>query len=71
MKQKDIQYLEAKIDSAMSNLERSMDSKIEAIESKLESKLDAKSSSSDRLWMLGGAIGLLVSNGIIMKLIGA
>jgi len=59
MKQKDIQYLEAKIDSAMYQLERSFDA-----------KLDAKSS-SDRLWMLGGAIGLLVSNGIIMKLIGA
>lgn len=58
MKQKDIQHLEAKIDSAMYHLERSFDV-----------KLDAKSS-SDRLWMLGGAIGLLVSNGIIMKLIG-
>lgn len=70
MKQKDIQYLETKIDSAISNLERSMDSKIDAIESKLDAKLSAKSS-EDRLWMLGGAIGLLVSNGIMMKLIGA
>lgn len=66
MKQKDIQYLETKIDSAMLSLERSMESKIGSIESKLESK-----SYADRLWMLGGAIGLLVSNGIVTKLIGA
>lgn len=59
MKQKDIQYLETKIDASMLNLERSF-----------EAKLEAKSY-DDRLWMLGGAIGLLVSNGIIMKLIGA
>lgn len=59
MKQKDIQYLETKIDSAMLSLERSFDS-----------KLNAKSY-ADRLWMLGGGIGLLVSNGILVKLIGA